>query len=344
MNNISYAEYDQLDHENTILLENFLKENNFEVNTLFLSPAWINQISNLYNIAFKFIFFFQDDKIIAVHLRFNEFRGYIRISNYNFITRSLVTPIIKKFFSYTIWKYPLLLKNNLENDAFEYVNDCFESIIKNIEHVTLSPIIDKRINKFNHKDVSKWATYILDLRFKKYSDVFSSYSRSLRSSVRKSRNNTNIECQKLDFSNKEEVQFFVNWVKVAQKTTGKKIKYDVENLVQFRNELVQNGFVYEVFIAKLSNKKILGSLVIYGDDNFVNEAELNASIVAREMKVMVHDLLRDEIVKYCIDFGIGFYDLSGFNPNANRSNKEEGIRFGKAKFNANEFQYPIINW
>jgi len=344
MNNISYAEYDQLDHENTILLENFLKENNFELNTLFLSPSWIYKTINQYDVAFRLIFFFQDDNVIGVHLRFNEFRGHIRISNYNFVIRSFITPILKKFFSYTIWKYPLLLKNNLTNDALEYVNDCFELIIKNIEHVTLSPINDKRINKFNHKYVSKWATYILDLRSKEYSDVLSSYSKSLKKSIRKYRNNKDINCEKLNFCNKEEVDFFINWVKIAQKTTGKKIKHDTKALVKFRNELVENGFVYEIFIAKLKNKDILGSLVIYGDDNFVNEAEANASIVAKEMKVMVHDLLRDDVVMHCLDCGIGFYDLSGFNPKESISNKEQGIRFGKSKFRGNEVQYPILNW
>ena len=46
MNNISFTEYDVLDNENIALLKCFLKENNFELNTLFLSPSWIYKTIN----------------------------------------------------------------------------------------------------------------------------------------------------------------------------------------------------------------------------------------------------------------------------------------------------------
>jgi hypothetical protein len=49
MKRISIIEIDKLDKKSTELLEVFLKENSFEFNTLFVSPAWIKKTLSSYN-------------------------------------------------------------------------------------------------------------------------------------------------------------------------------------------------------------------------------------------------------------------------------------------------------
>ena len=87
---------------------------------------------------------------------------------------------------------------------------------------------------------------------------------------------------------------------------------------------------------------ILGSLTIYGDKYFVTEAEANVSLDAKNLNIFVHDFLRDSIIKFCITHNIRFYDLAGFNPNYNLTNKERGIKLAKQKFNAEELKYDLL--
>ncbi|WP_435189540.1 hypothetical protein ACMAZA_01915 [Pseudothioglobus sp. nBUS_23] len=343
MSNISFIEYDGLNKKNSLILEKFLSENDFELNTLLISPIWISKLITKYNISCQLIIFYEKDEVIAFHIRLNEFRGYIRVRNYPFLMRSLLTPILKLFFSYSMWRYSLITKQNISSENLQYINNCLEISINRIRHVKFSPIYDTQNTNFDNKEISKWATYIVNLRSKTYFDINTLFSRSLKRSLKKIRNNTSITCERLDFSDKKTVKNFVNWVQIIQKNTGKKIKYDAEILIQDQKDFSDKKFIYEIFLVKLNLDTILGSMVIYGDRNYVNEAELNISLDAKKMNIICQDLIRDEVIKFCIKNGVSFYDLSGFNPNKNRSKKEEGIRFGKAKFNANEFHYSILN-
>ncbi|MDC1387050.1 hypothetical protein N8384_06620 [Candidatus Thioglobus sp.] len=340
---ITFQEHGILNGEITDQVNIFLRENNYQINTLFTSPAWINKTLNSYDIDYKFVMFFKDYDLIAVHLRFNEYRGFIRISNYNFMTRILILPILKKLFSYTIWKNPIIFKQDLSQAERNYINHNFELIINKINHVKSSPIDSSRKNQFNNNFVSDWATYIFDFEGKSYSDIRSLYSRNLNRSLNSIKNNPNIHCKRLNFSVQNDVEKYVNWVKIAQKNTGKRFKYNVDTLIQENKYFNLQGFTYEVFIAT-NNTEILGSLAIYGDAHYVNEFEANASLKAKKSKFMIHDLIRDSVVEFCLKKGILIYDLSGFNPSEDRSKKEEGIKFGKSKFHAEEFKYKILNW
>ena len=343
LKDITLHEYAKLDNETESQLNKFLSENNSQFNTLFTSPIWIKKTLNSYDIDYKFVMFFKDYELIAVHLRFNEYRGYIRVSNYNFMTRILISPILKKIFSYTIWKNPIIFKQDLSKADRNHVNHNFESMINKINHVKFSPIDSSRENKFNNNFVSDWASYIFDFQGKSYSDIRSLYSRNLKRSLNSIKNNPNIHCKRLNFSAQNEVEKYVNWVKIAQKNTGKRFKYNVDNLIQENKYFNIQGFTYEIFIAT-NNTEILGSLAIYGDANYVNEFEANASLKAKKSKFMIHDLIRDNVVEFCLKKGILTYDLSGFNPSEDRSKIEEGIKFGKSKFHAEEFKYKILNW
>ena len=104
MNDISFIEYDELNKKNSIILEKFLSENNFELNTLLISPIWVSKLINQYDICCQLIIFYEKDEVIAFHLRQNEFRGHIRVRNFPFLIRSILTPILKLFFSYSIWR------------------------------------------------------------------------------------------------------------------------------------------------------------------------------------------------------------------------------------------------
>jgi hypothetical protein len=344
MNDISFIEYDQLNKENSTIIEKFLSENNFELNTLLISPIWVSKLINQYDISCHLIIFYEKDEVIAFHVRHNEFRGYIRVRNYALLIRSFLTPILKLFFSYSMWRYSLIVKENVSNENLKYINNCLELSIDEIKHIKFSPVYDNQNMRFDNKKISKWATYILDLRSKAYSDIYALFSRSLKRSLKKSRNTPSIHCERLDFSDKKMVVNFVNWVEIVQKTTGKKLKHDADKLIKDKSDFSDKKFIYEIFLLKLNKESILGSMVIYGDSNYVNEAELNISIDAKKMNIISQDIIRDEVIKFCIKNGVSFYDFSGFNPNKNRSKKEEGIRFGKAKFNANEFHYSILDW
>ena len=343
-NAISFKEFDSLDDKTCIQINTFLKENKFNYNTLFSSPIWINKAIQNYDVNFKIILFFNNDKLIGTHLRFCEYRGYIRISNYNKAIKPFFSYGFKFFFPYTIWKIPILLSKTISKEQVIEIHEAFETIIKKEKHVKFSPLEIENYTKFENKYISYWATYLLNLKSKSYDEVFSKYSRSLKRSLKHINNQSEICCQRLDFSDWFKVKKYVDWVKVAQKMTGKKFKYDTKTLIQENESFNRQGFTYEIFIATSNDTDIHGSLAIYGDSNYINEFEANTSLEANKLNARIHDLIRDSVIKFCLKKGIQYYDFSGFNPNEDRSSKEEGIKFGKSKFNATEIKYPIVNW
>ena len=103
----------------------------------------------------------------------------------------------------------------------------------------------------------------------------------------------------------------------------------------------KTGYINEIFVAYLNNK-ILGSLGIWGFRNFISEHGVNISFYAKKNKIYVQELIKDEIIKYCFKNDIQYYDLSGFNPNMNASDKEKSIKFFKEKFNGVKMIYDQI--
>ncbi len=340
---VEIFESNYLDPSKVICVDNFLKKNHFACNTLFASPVWAKKISRTYDIEYSWVIFYKDEDIVAAHLHFDEYRGFIRFANYHAVLQAIIKPIVMKFFSYKSWKTPLLLDNNLDQQDSLYIEKYLEGILEKLPHVTFSPMNYIHSNKLRSLS-NDWSTYIFDFSDKTYNGVFSAYSRSLKRSLKGIDNSFDIECFRLDFNNAEEVNNFIKWVSIEQSSTGKMFIYDLKTLVADKKLFLGSGYIYEIFIAINSNKSILGSLTVYGDSNYITEAEANASIESKNMKIFIHDFLRDKVVKFCFDENIQFYDLAGFNPKNARSDKEEGIKFAKSKFKANEIKYSELNW
>ena len=61
-------------------------------------------------------------------------------------------------------------------------------------------------------------------------------------------------------------------------------------------ETIGEGMVWFPIFAQM--------VTIYGDSNYITEAEANASIESKNMKIFIHDLLRDKVVQFCFEENI----------------------------------------
>lgn len=318
----------------------FLKENIQAYNSVFLSPVWAKKIYHTYRFEYQWTVFFLNKDIIAIHLTFEEYRGREKLSKIPIFLRKLLIPFIKFFFTFESWKSPLFVKKNLSRENILYIKNIFVEKLKLKKSVKFSPLLKEHSALLPS---IQWATYRFNFENLSYFDVFSNYSRSLKRSLKKTSFNKLYVCRILDLDNLKEVKRYIDWVNIVQKTTNKAFIYNAESLMNEKKQFNKNDFVYEIFIMENKEKLFFGSLTLYGDKYFVTEAEANVSLEAKNLKILVHDFLRDHIVKYCFDHNIKFYDLAGFNPNKKITNKESGIKFAKQKFNAEKLKYDLFN-
>jgi hypothetical protein len=322
----------------------FVKENKSFSNTIFMTPAWARRIYSIYGIESEWTIYLKNSEIIGCHLIFDEYSGSLLFLRTPRFIKISIHSLLKILFSYNIWKVPLLLLKNMSIEDENKIISDLNKRITNLKNVKISPIVNRHREEINGLKIP-WATYIFDFKGKDYKDISSRYSRSLKRSLKDSFLNFDLEVQVLDFSNDVDVDNFCNWVISAQKLTGKSFIYDKKTLNLSNSIFQEDGYIYRIFILFDKGRGIiLGSLTIYGDANCVTEAEANSSIEARIDGLHVHDILRDGVVRFCIENGIGQYDLAGFNPGENLTEKEVGIKFSKQKFNAPEKKYLNLNW
>lgn len=339
--NIKLADLDPSIKED---INHFLKINNSLSNNIYMSPAWARRIYSIYGVNSEWTIYLKNSEIIGCHLIFDEYRGSLLFLRKPRFIKIAIHSLLRNLFSYNTWKVPLLL---LENISFEDENKIisdFDKRITKLKNVKISPIANRHREEINGRKIS-WATYIFDFERKDYNDISSNYSRSLKRSLKDSFLNFDLEVQVLDFSNDVDVDNFCNWVISAQKLTGKSFIYDKKTLNLSNSIFQEDGYIYRIFILFDKGRGIiLGSLTIYGDGNCVTEAEANSSIEAKIDGLHVHDILRDGVVRFCIENGNRRYDLAGFNPGENLTEKEVGIKFSKKKFKAPEKKYLNLNW
>ena len=332
--------YSKLTKDLTKEFEEFLNKANSKFNPLFSSPLWANRLSQLIFFNFRFLIIRDAKDIIALHLIFEGYRGYARISKFPFYFRYILHKISFLFYGYQTSYNFIVFKKNLDQSK---INESKKLIYNNIQchgkRMAYSPIFDNDMKYFDFQklNISKWGTYILNFSDSSYEDVFTKYERSAKKPIKLARSK-GVYVRRLEDS---DLKNYVHWLKLNQKETGKNYFVSEKSLKKDLYLLRKSGYINEIFVAYLKNH-ILGSLGIWGFGNFVSENGVNISTYAKKNKIYVQELIKDEIVKYCFKNDIKYYDLSGFNPNKNASDKEKSIKFFKEKFNGEKLVYEQV--
>jgi len=318
-------------------INNFILLNSENQNSLFISPVFASDYSKRYKIEFEYIVFISDKKIYALKLIFNEYKLYQRLVNKKIISFFL-KPLLKKFFPKKKWFIPILFSKEISKSNKQEINLIYKKYINN-KNIYRSPIN----NDFDVDNYSIWGTYILDLSFRKYEDIFKNYKNSLKKSIKAFSLNTEFTVRKIDILNKKDLNRYISWVENIQKRYRKTTVYECKSITEYKYKLNSQNFIYEIFVLQNSIEDIFSSLTIYGDSEYVNEYDVNYSRDIKYTNFSTHDILRNEAIKFCLDNQIRFFDFSGFNPNAKKGTKGFNIKFSKSKFNGNIKYLKLID-
>ena len=332
--------YKLLTNDLILEIEKYLLNANSKFNPLFSSPLWANRLNKLIFFNFRFLIIREDKDIIALHLIFEGYRGYSRISKFPLYFRYILHKILFLFYGYqTCYNYIVFKKNLDQSKINESKKLIYDNIQSHGKKIAYFPIFDNDIKYFDFQkvNISKWGTYILNFSDSSYEDVFNKYERSAKKPINLARSKGVYVKRLVD----SDIKNYVHWLKLNQKETGKNYFVSEKSLNKDLYLLRKSGYINEIFVAYLKNH-ILGSLGIWGFRNFVSENGVNISSYAKKNKIYVQELIKDEIVKYCFRNDIKYYDLSGFNPNKNASDKEKSIKFFKKKFNGEKLLYEQI--
>ena len=323
-----------------IEIEEFLLRSVSKFNPLFSSPVWADRLRELIVFDYRFIIIRDDGEIIALHLVFHGYRGYTHVDKFPLYLRYILRKLFFFLFSYQIWYNFIVFKRNLDVLKLKQSKNL---IYKNIEshgtRVTNSPIFDGDASYFNdvNMHVSKWGTYILNFYNKTYEEIHANFKRQARRPIKQARSK-GVSIRRLK---ETDLKDYANWLLLNQKETGKNYVVSEKMIKKDLSFMSRSGYIGEIFVAYLDGV-ILGSLGIWGFGNFISENGVNISSYSKKNKIYVQDLIKDEVVKYCYSNDIKYYDLSGFNPGKNVSEKEKSISFFKEKFSGVKVIYDQI--
>lgn len=323
--------YNELTNDLTIEFEKFLLKANSKFNPLFSSPIWAKRLKELIFFDFRFLIIRDNTEILALHLVFDGYRGYSRINKFPKYLKFILTKVLFIFYSYQTSYNFIVFKKNLDlskiNKSKELIYRSIEKYGKRINHF---PIYENDIKYFYPQKVNIliWGTYILNFIDKSYDDIFNNYNRNAKKPITIARSK-GVHVERLKDS---DLKDYAAWLKLNQKETGKSYHVSEKAIKKDLDLMKKSGYINEIFVAYLNNK-IIGSLGIWGFKNFISENGVNISSYAKKNKIYVQELIKDEVIKYCFKNNIKYYDLSGFNPNKNSSDKEKSIKFFKEKFN-----------
>jgi len=323
-----------------IEIEEFLLRSVSKFNPLFSSPVWADRLRELIAFDYRYIIVRDDGEIIALHLVFHGYRGYARLLKFPLYLRYILRKLLFFLYGYQTWYNFIVFKGNLDLLKLEQSKNL---IYKNIEshgtRVANSPIFDGDITYFNdgNMHVSKWGTYILNFYNKTYEEIHANYKRQARRPIKQAISK-GVYIRRLKETDLKE---YANWLLLNQKETGKNYVVSEKMIKKDLSFMSRSGYIGEIFVAYLDGV-ILGSLGIWGFGNFISENGVNISSYAKENKIYAQDLIKDEVVKYCFNNDIKYYDLSGFNPSKNASSKEKSINFFKEKFSGVKLIYDLI--
>lgn len=332
--------YSILTSDLTKEFEEFLSKSNSKFNPLFSSPIWAKRLKELIFFDFRFLTIRDNEEIVALHLVFKGYRGYSRISKFPLFFKIIIHKVLLIFFGYQISYNFIVFKKDLDlpkiNKSKKLIYKNVQSFGKRIDHF---PIFDNDIKYFDSQklNILKWGTYTLNFSDQSYERIFTSYNRSAKKPINTARS-IGVYVKRLKDS---DLKDYAVWLKFNQEVTGKNYPVSEKSIKKDLDLMKKTGYINEIFVAYLNNK-ILGSLGIWGFRNFISEHGVNISFYAKKNKIYVQELIKDEIIKYCFKNDIQYYDLSGFNPNMNASDKEKSIKFFKEKFNGVKMIYDQI--
>lgn len=318
-------------------IESFLDHNTSTFNPLFSSPLWAKRLEQ--NSFFKYNYLLaydKDENIVALHLFFKAFKGERFIHKlfppFNFVLREF----LKFFTSYITWFSPPIVQDKLSEENYLEIKKMFYEKFDQ-KSIYNAPIFDQDKSFLKMCYVRQWATAILDFENKSYDEIYLKFKRQARKSIDKTLD-MGIVVKKLTYEN---IPQYVKWLKEVQNETGKNY-YLNESLFYREYDLFsQKKYFFEIFIAFQGNR-MLGSLGIWGFDDYVSEWGAYTSAYAKEKKIYIQDLIKDEIVKFCLVNKIKKFDLSGYNPQSDASQKEKAIRQFKEKWGGDEVLYCLI--
>ena len=332
-----------VDQKKELELENFIINSNYVFNPLFSTPLWARRLKKLLDFNYEYLIIKEKEKqeLIALHLILYGYRGFARFRKHPYILKKGAIFFSKIFFSYITWYNFILFKNNLDEDLklkckriiYEYIQN------KNMK-ILNSPIYEGDERFFNSRKIKEWGTYILNFKNRSYNEIYSSFKRQARRSIEKARGQ-GIYVKTLDIHDENELNNFIKFLKSAQKVTGKGYKINNNDIIKEYDFFSQKNYIYEIFLAYYKDE-IHGSLGVWGFNDYISEHGVNYSKFAKKNKLYLQDIIKDEIVKFSLKNGINYYDLSGFNPNKNASQKEKNIKRFKKKFNGEEIIYKIV--
>lgn len=321
-------------------IENFINENSNRINSLFISPVFADDNFNKYKVDYAYNIYFLNDEIVALKLIFFEYKFYQRIIKLNKYIQNFLRFFLKLFFSKKKWLIPLLIQEDLNKNYRMQIILLYKNSISKYKKIYKSPI---SVNIENKKKIIRWATYLLDLSNQNYKLVYSGYKKTLKKNLKTFSKNENYYYTTINFFDKKLLLKYIEWIKKTQKRYGKNIHYSYENIINYKKKLLEKNFYFEIFLLMTKNNQILASLTIFGDKNYINEYEVNYSLINNKLNFSLHDILRDKAIKFAINNDIKFYDFSGFNPSPNVNTKDYNITFSKSKFNGKIVEFSLIN-
>ena len=337
---INVVEVTDLNSSNIIDIYIFLDRHKFDKNIVFISPVWIHRMKLYFYINFKYTLFYLNNELIAIHLMFISFKGYVRVSKCSPIFRFTLERILSITHKRQWWKLPVLIKADSTNNTKINIEKILAKLLFKSDKITHSPVNDGCLWEcFPSK---QYGTFLYDFYKKTYKNVHSDYHRSLKRCLKNFNNNLDLHCEKLNFNDTNMLDKYIKFVLAEQVNSNKKYPISRKILLRERHLFESEKNIFEIFILH-GKENILGSIRIYGTNNYVSESQAITSILSVERKINAQYIIKDSVIKFCFKENIRYYDLSGFNPSERRSKKEEGIYRFKRQFGAKELIYSTVS-
>lgn len=214
--------------------------------------------------------------------------------------------------------------------------------INRIEPVYLpyALMTEAEISELRHDNIvaNEHATYIIDLRGKTEKDLWNTFERSVRKNCNK--------CERLGVTVKRLVSpmeveaSYIPILRANRERMGFGMPPAYPNAIMWE-ALRSHSALLEVFMAYQGVEPLAG-LGIIGRRGFINEMAVAQSNHCFEEKIPAHDLIKWEIIQWCLRRGVQQYDLTGVNPNP-KSEKEKGIHRYKKKFGGNYYRSWVLS-
>ncbi len=328
--------YQSLDKNLIKEIEDFLIVGDSVLNPLFSSPMWAIRLKKIIKFEYTYLIVRDSNKIIALKLIFDGYRGYQKIDKLHPFFIDITRNISKLIFGYKVWFNPVVFLKNETDHNKNLIKDILYNQLSKYRSIYKSPVLEDDNKYFPRHKNFLWGTYIIKTSFNTYEKIFLDFKRNAQRALKKT---NNIKIKEIDNTSLNE---YLNWLKDNQFITGKSNLINIETFRYDLENLNKENYIYKIFVA-YEEKKILGSISIWGFNNFISERGVYRSYYSKINGYYEQDILKDWIIKFSLKNNISFFDLAGFNPNKNISKKENSIKKFKEKFGGKKYLYQNIN-